>query len=130
MKEYKTDQRKALYGIFSDNKGRKFSIDELIAELSPDCRISRSAVYRNVSRMVSDGMLRKTAAPEGRGTFYQYCPCESCCERIHLRCEKCGKIMHLESESAESALAALLEKNGFKLDGQATELVGICKDCK
>ena len=38
--------------------------------------------------------------------------------------------MHLENESAESDLTALLAKNGFVLDEHATVLVGVCKECK
>lgn len=130
MKEYQTGQRKALLKFFQQNQGRKFSIDDMIQELPPEPPISRSAIYRNLDKMVHDSLLEKSLESTGRKTLYQYTPCEACCDRVHLRCEKCGKIMHLENKSAESDLAALLEKNGFALDEHATVLIGVCKDCK
>ncbi|WP_040658526.1 Fur family transcriptional regulator [Oscillibacter ruminantium] len=130
MKEYQTEQRKTLLRFFQENQEHKFSIDDIIRGLPPEAPISRSAIYRNLNKMVRDDLLKKTIESTGRKSLYQYAPFKTCCDRLHLRCEKCGKIMHLENESAESDLTALLAKNGFVLDEHATVLVGVCKECK
>ena len=130
MKDYMTEQRKLLMRLFEDNIGRKMSIDDIQHELEGKAQISRSAIYRNIDKMAREGLLEKTVSPEGRKTFYRFNADDKCCERLHLRCEKCGKLMHLQSEKEETSITALLEKNGFELDEHATVLFGVCTDCK
>lgn len=130
MKEYQTAQRKALAQFFRKNQGRKCSMDDLMRELPPEPPISRSAIYRNLDKMVCEGLLEKSWENTERKTVYRYSQSEVCCERIHLRCERCGKVLHMESTSEDAALAALLEKSGFALDESATVLVGVCSGCR
>lgn len=129
MKEYQTNQRQVLLEVFSENRERKLTVEDIIDLLPEQKQISRSAIYRNVDKMVQDGLLDKTLIPGGRKTAYQFACCEKDCKRIHLRCEKCGKLTHLESENDESRLSELLAENGFKTDEHAV-ILGVCKDCK
>ena len=130
MREYQTQQRRALLELFRDNRERSLSADDVLKELPAELQISRSAVYRNLDKMERDGLVSKTLGGEGRKVLYQYAEGEDCCKRVHLKCEKCGKLLHMENESDEERLSALLEKNGFQLDEHSTVLVGVCKDCK
>ncbi|MEA4964635.1 MAG: Fur family transcriptional regulator [Oscillospiraceae bacterium] len=129
MKEYATKQRMLLLSVFQEHSGEPLSIDGILAQLPPGSQISRSAVYRNVDKLAQEGILRKTLSEGGRKTLYHYIRCEAHCERLHLRCEKCGKVFHLENEADEDTLQSILQKNGFRLDEQATVLSGVCKDC-
>lgn len=130
MKEYQTLQRRALLAFFQAHRTCCYSIDELMEQLSGEACISRSAVYRNLDKMTREGLLTKALEPSGRKALYRYAPCEAACDRVHLRCEKCGRVMHLQSPTDESDLSALLEKSGFELDEHATVLLGLCKGCK
>ena len=127
MKQYQTEQRKLLADFFKEHSERAFSIDEVVAALQ--ARISRSAVYRNVDKMVQDGALSKAVAKDGRRTLYRHMACGDCCERLHLRCEKCGLLFHMESETDEEKLKNTLHHSGFELDEHATVLLGTCKSC-
>ena len=129
MKEYTTKQRTLLLSVFQEHGGQPLSIDGILAQLPPGSQISRSAVYRNVDKLAQEGLLQKTLSEDGRKALYQYIRCQTHCERLHLRCEKCGKLFHLESEADEGALRSVLKKSGFRLDEQASVLAGICKDC-
>lgn len=130
MREYQTEQRKRLLAFFEENSTQQFTIDEVEERLSADTTISRSAIYRNVSRMVGGGLLKKALTKDGRKTLYQFADCVGCCERIHLQCERCGKVSHMEKEADEAALRGVLLGNGFQLDEHATMLVGVCKACR
>lgn len=130
MREYQTARRQLLLAFFQQHRTRKLTIDDLTRELAAEAVISRSAIYRNLDKMTRDGLLTRTLEPTGRKALYQLSVCEQCCERVHLRCEKCGKVMHMENPADELRLATLLEQNGFELDEHATVLVGVCKDCK
>lgn len=128
VKEYKTEQRAVLMTFFQENRAGQFSIDEIVAHLPRQARISRSAVYRNVDRMVQEGLLRKARLGESRKALYQWMDCRNC-GRIHLRCEKCGRIFHMGSQTDEETLKFVLESSGFQLDKQAGALPVICKNC-
>ena len=54
--------------------------------------------------------------------------CE-CAEHIHLKCKKCGQILHLEDEEAEKNLVAAMEKCHFKVDEAQSLIVGVCEKC-
>lgn len=130
MKAYETKQRKVLLAFFQKHQENKFAVEDLLRELPADLQISRSAVYRNIDRMVQDGLLRRELQQDGRKTFYQYLACGKSCPRLHLQCEKCGKTMHLETREDEAKLQQLLQKNGFQLDEHATLIMGLCKKCR
>lgn len=129
MKEYETGQRKALLLFFKRNSGRLVSIDEIVDALSRNAHISRSAVYRNVDRLAQEGLLSKTLAPGSRSALFRYIDCGSC-ERIHLQCERCGRVFHMDDPEDEDRLREALERGGFELDGQSTVLPGTCRECR
>ncbi len=129
MKTYKTGQRKLLLDFFTAHGGEAFSVDGILAALPAEARVSRSAVYRNVDRMAREGLLRKTLAADGSRTLYQAVDCGEKCERIHLQCEKCGRVFHMEDAEAEARLRDALGRSGFKLDEHASLLSGTCRAC-
>ncbi len=128
MREYKTEQRMALLAFFQENSAEQFSIDQVVTRLPQHARVSRSAVYRNIDRMVGEGLLRKSLS-EGRKAVYQWISCQNHCERIHLRCEKCGRTFHMKNQTDEEKLKSILEHSGFQLDKQTGALPVVCKDC-
>ena len=92
--------------------------------------ISVSAVYRNLSELEAEGKLHKFSHPGVRDAFYQYTASDSCREKLHLSCEKCGRTFHA-SETGSSALLALLAKcDDFSVDKSTTILYGLCKACR
>ena len=130
MKAYQTEQRKLLLDFFAAHSGEAFSVDGILAALPASAQVSRSAVYRNMDRMVHDGLLRKTLSADGRRTLYQYADCGEHCARIHLQCEKCGRVFHMEDAEEEARLRDSLGRSGFKLDEHASVLSGTCRDCE
>ena len=48
----------------------------------------------------------------------------------HLKCEKCGKLLHLQCDMLEHIDAHLEEDHGFLLDTKRTVFYGICGDCR
>ena len=129
MKEYKTEQRKILLQLFADNAAESFSAEQVMTQLA-DGQISRSAVYRNLDKMVQEGLLRKYMDADGHKALFQYVDCSRHCARIHLQCEQCGRIFHMENASDEARLKSVLDASGFSLDEQATMLPGTCRDCR
>ena len=129
MKEYKTEQRRLLLSFFTNNSGESFSADQILSGLAPEAQISRSSVYRNLDKMVQEGLVRKTLSADGRKALYSYADCHQHCDRIHLQCGTCGKVFHMEDPSDEASLKSVLGRSGFRLDEHAAVLPGTCRDC-
>ncbi len=121
-----TAVRRTLLEYFESHCHEQLTIEDMQRDLSAS-GISRSALYRNIDRMVTDGLLRRTQ-DSARRSSYQYIAAERCSDRIHIQCTRCGRISHIEA-SGERALRAALKSSDFRIDEQKTVLYGVCRNC-
>ncbi len=128
MPKYMTKQRKLLTEYLSDRTDESISANQIAEALSD--KISKSAVYRNLSDMEAEGKLRRVANKGGREIIYQYVDEEKCHDCLHLSCKKCGKTYHMQVPLAESLVKDVQKNESFEIDKEKTVLYGICKDCK
>lgn len=129
LKPYVTEQRQLLFSFLKEHPDRQYSIDEIAGELSADTDISISSVYRNINKMVKDGTVRRFAMDGSRKFLYQYIDHEECREHIHLQCESCGKLVHVDDPKLERVLETALDSQAFRIDKRKTVLYGSCKEC-
>ena len=123
---YKTKQRELIAGFFKDNTDRQFSINDISDMFSES--IGKSTVYREVSRLVEEGFVRKY--PDSDGYFwYQYAG-EHCHEHFHLRCISCGRIVHLDCHLMNDVCRHINSEHDFEIDMSRTVLYGVCGKCK
>ena len=62
-----------------------------IADALAADNISISAVYRNLSALEEEGLLKRSVREGTREVFYQYIAAEECKDSLHLSCRVCGK---------------------------------------
>ena len=124
-----TRQRRLLLEYFSGHTDESISANDIIEELAKD-QISKSAVYRNLSDLESEGKIRRVTQNAGREVYYQYADDEHCKEHLHLSCKKCGKTFHLCSEIADELIDNVLSREGFAVDKSVTVLYGMCRNCR
>lgn len=105
-------------------------ICEQIADALTQENISLSAVYRNLSDLEADGLLKRSVREGTRDVFYQYIAAEECKDSLHLSCRVCGKSIHLGDAEAERLLDSTLKSTGFQIDKTETILYGVCADCR
>ena len=109
-----------------DNPDRQFSINDISDMFSES--IGKSTVYREVSRLVEEGFVRKY--PDSDGYFwYQYAG-EHCHEHFHLRCISCGRIVHLDCHLMNDVCRHINSEHDFEIDMSRTVLYGVCGKCK
>lgn len=125
---YNTEQRAALLSFLEAHPDTIFSAKEIAAALA-DKHISRSAVYRNVSELESEGKIRRMSKSGSRESFYQFFDVQSCKNCIHLSCTKCGRLFHLEAAQAEKLAGEVASSAGFTIDKGESTLYGICRLC-
>ena len=65
---YKTKQREIILGLLKDNYNRHMTADEVILFLQEqNTPVGKATVYRYLDCLVEQGIIRKYAAPEGKG---------------------------------------------------------------
>ncbi len=125
---YQTEQRDILHRFFVDHPHQPLTAKEIAAQLS-DHPISLSAIYRNLSAMAEEGVLRCSVKPGSREKLYQFVNGETCRACIHLHCLQCGHMYHMNHRTAAMMQHRLAEED-FELDTTKTVVYGICKQCK
>ena len=125
--QYETQQRKDLTLFFAAHPAGQFAIGELACQLKG---ISLSALYRNINRMVAEGVVRRFHSEGQQKFLYQYIGGDECGQHLHLKCNGCGQIVHADYEAAKMITDAVERSTGFAVDKQATILLGSCGFCK
>lgn len=130
MATYNTKQKGAVEGFLRSNSNRHFTVDSLLSGLvSQGHSIGRTTVYRTLERLVIEGKVTKYAGSSGESTCYQYVEGDTCHEHFHLKCEGCGRLIHLECGQIDELGAHIEQDHGFKLNKFKTVFYGVCGEC-
>lgn len=130
---YNTVQKKMITDFLTQQCERAFSIEELSHELSVffgEDAPGKSTVYRLVQKMVEDGTLKRIVKGNSRNFVYQIAAGEHCATHLHMKCEKCGRLLHMEDEQSHGLLMKIFEENGFFVNEKQTVLFGKCIECE
>ncbi|MCR5484972.1 MAG: transcriptional repressor [Clostridiales bacterium] len=112
-----------------DHADETLTVDDISRALSSD-GVSRSAIYRNLSALESNGAIKRVTRNGTKKIFYQFSGCDDCHGHLHLSCTKCGKTFHMDLAATETLAHDVLRESDFELDKGNTVLYGICSDCK
>ena len=127
MVKYLTKQRRQLIRYLEQHTDELLTAQNISQALNG---ISVSAVYRNLSAMEEDGLLKRSIRENSREAFYQYIAAPGCKDSLHLSCRVCGKSIHLGDPETQQLLDSTLKTTGFQIDKSETILYGICADCQ
>lgn len=95
--------------------------------------IGVATIYRQLDRLVEEGAVNKYIVDAVTGACYEFKGEHSGASGyVHCKCEKCGKLVHLERARIEAAMQSLAGAGdgGFELDCTRTLFYGICRDCR
>ena len=125
---YNTEKRAEILEFFSRMGGQAISAEDICSAILTDGH-GKSTVYRLISKLVDQGILRRISDAKTRHVTYQYVHSGcSCSEHLHLKCKDCGKLIHLDEETSQRLGISILKNEGFTIDEGAL-LYGICKKC-
>jgi Fur family ferric uptake transcriptional regulator len=117
-------QRDLVRYIFS--KHSHFDAEQLIEELNTEkLRVSRSTVYRTLTKLVDAGLLR--ALEVGPRTKYEHdygYP-----QHEHLCCERCQKMIEFQDPAIERAIQEICRQHNFQPSGHTFVIRGVCAEC-
>ena len=124
---YKTAGRQRLLGFLEENPDRHFTAEEIADALTES---GKSSVYRQLSGLCRDGAVRKYRSDTQSAYVYQFVGFGDCQHHFHLKCVRCGKVIHLNCGLSDELIAHVGEEHGFGIDTGRSILYGYCADCE
>lgn len=129
---YHTVQRQEILQLLSSCSDQHLTAAQIFRRLKETgTEVSRATVYRQIDALVEEGSVVRFT-PEGeKSACFELVDTSGChpdrC--YHLKCEKCGRLIHLDCEELGSVADHLSSEHGFQVDMGRTVLYGICADC-
>ena len=125
--QYNTLQKSAVLELFKKNPNKQYSADEVFGYVyNNGC--GKSTVYRLLTQMCSDGYLRKYFREGSKKAVYQLSG-DHCSHHIHLRCVKCGTIIHLDDIASSDIQRKIFEDKKFVINESIAVIPGECIAC-
>ncbi|MBR2986620.1 MAG: transcriptional repressor [Clostridia bacterium] len=124
-KRYRTKQRDSILAYFASHPDACLTAKDIIE--SPEIEVGEATVFRCLSHLAKEGLIKKFASDEG--ALYQYNREGECNHHFHLKCLHCGKILHLDCELMHSVSEHIGKDHHFTVDVSRTVIYGLCEDC-
>ncbi|MBU5425951.1 transcriptional repressor [Tissierella pigra] len=131
-KSYNTKQKKLIISYLQENKDRHVTV-EMIADYlnNKGESVGQTTIYRNLDKLVKDGIVLKFIEPEDMRSHYQYLEKSyDNSDYYHLICVGCGQGVRLNCNHINELTIHMQEKHGFNLDRDRTILYGYCEECR
>ena len=129
---YKTKQQDLLLSCFKAMQNRHFTAEDVRAYfMKKNISIGIATIYRQIEKFVAQGVVQKYFLGEQNAACFEYMgeKCHKDVSHFHLKCEKCGTLIHLECHDLEKLGSHLMAEHGFTLDPFHTVFYGLCKNC-
>lgn len=131
-KNYKTRQQDLLLSCFKSMGHRHFTAEDVRAYFEKrEVSIGIATIYRQIEKFVAAGTVQKYFLGEQNAACFEYVgeDCHREVPHFHLKCEKCGRLIHLECHDLEKLSSHLKAEHGFALDPFRTVFYGLCESC-
>jgi len=117
-------QQKMVRFIFASHN--HFDAEQLCADISrAGLKVSRSTVYRTLSKLVDAGLLRRLQLGERVAYEHDY----GYPHHDHLHCQHCGKIIEFQHPGMESLYLDVSRAHRFQPSGYSLVIRGTCAEC-
>ncbi len=122
---YRTKQRDEILRFFQDHADECYTAREVGRLVSA----GEATVFRTLTALTESGLLKRFSSGRGGSATYQFTECASPGEHIHLKCENCGALLHLDCAFMEEISRHFREEHGFEMDSRQTVIYGLCGNC-
>ena len=126
---YTTKQYQAVLRCLEQRPDAALTAADLAEALRQEARpVGLATIYRQLEKLESAGRVHKIHTEEG--SFFQFCPHADHHNCFLLRCEDCGRIVHLDCGHLEELTHHLETTHHFHIDPRRTTLTGRCHRCE
>ncbi len=129
---YSTRARKYISDFLEDRGENTASAADIINYLRvKGISVDPATVYRCLNRLSAEHRVLKITEEKTKKSVYRFIGGErNCDEHIHIKCTRCGRVMHLECSFMQDIKEHLLKSHGFALRCDGSVLYGLCGDCR
>ncbi len=124
---YNTEQKKAILEFLGRYPNEQFDAGQIADALSGG--VGKSTVYRQLTSLAKAGKVRRFVSGSSRSALYQALGSSHCDSHLHLKCEMCGKLIHMSDSVSERLVAIIKNNSDFTVDEGDTVLFGKCARC-
>ena len=117
---YNTKQKEIILELIKDKK-KEFTVKDIYLELKG--KIGLTTIYRLVDKLVQDGIINK------RDNYYQYLEHCDCDNHFYLKCNNCGKLIHVDCDCINELIEHISLEHQFKPDKEKIIINGLCREC-
>ncbi|HAO68774.1 MAG: Fur family transcriptional regulator [Oscillospiraceae bacterium] len=128
IRSYHTKQREMVLQFFAAHPDQCFCVKDLTAQKS--ILVGTATLYRTLSLLCREGKLKKYTESDGSGAFYQYNDSEACHCHFHLKCLRCGQLIHMDCGFMKDMQEHIETDHGFLVDSGKSILYGLCQKCR
>ncbi len=131
--KYKTKQHEKMLAYLKTTGREHFTAADACSYFRDhDESVGTTTVYRQLEQLIAEGIVKKYVIDETSSACFEYIgdaedPTQISC--YHLKCEKCGRLIHLECQEIAEFERHITAHHGFRVDPKRTVFYGICQDC-
>ncbi len=136
--KYITKQMLELKAYMQSVEGEHVTVNDISRHFEDKgISVGITTIYRNLEKLVEQGMVAKYTIDGTTGACFEYVGGDEDIKKhidnnscYHCKCEKCGKLIHLQCDEVEKLKKHMLEHHDFVLNPVRTVFYGICEECK
>jgi Fur family ferric uptake transcriptional regulator len=133
-KQYKTRQRAELLSCMKEAGSTHFTAADIASRMHErGSTVGLTTIYRLLDKLVEQGQLRRFILGNTGAACYQLVSsgvsAEACRCHYHLKCEKCGRLIHAECAEIDGFTKHMRIEHGFTINHAKTVFYGICEAC-
>ncbi|MGN0345812.1 MAG: Fur family transcriptional regulator [Lachnospiraceae bacterium] len=129
---YQTQSRAKIMEYLQRNAQRTVTVSEIEQYMNAsENPVNITTIYRYLDKLVKEGTISKFVSGSGDKAGYQLTEHVHCCkEHLHIQCDGCGKVVHIDCGFMDEIAEHFLKHHGFSLDCAGTILHGLCENCR
>ena len=132
--KYKTKQREHMLEYMGTVGRKHFTAADVCGYFrSKNIPVGTTTVYRQLEQLMNEGKLKKYIIDETSCACFEYIGedegVSGKAPYYHLKCEKCGVLIHLECDEITEFENHITKHHGFKINPMRTTFYGLCAKC-
>ena len=125
---YNTRQKNLIFELISE-QSQEFLVKDIYNELIRRGEdLGLTTIYRVIDELVAAGKLRRNVSADGTVRFQYLADCKGL-GHCYLKCQKCGRLEHMDCHLVRQLTDHVLEEHGFRADKKQIVIGGICERC-
>lgn len=127
---YSTVSRTKILEYLKENSNRTVNVSDISQYLKEqNCEVNITTIYRFLDKLAKEDKVVKYVAEKGCMAVYQYVAGHKCEQHLHLKCSKCGSIIHMECGFMDEIAEHVMAHHGFEIQCRNSIIYGLCKIC-